>query len=69
LLWSIYNTVIILIKVKDKDFNTVFNEVTGVSIKDYEKALNNDLKDNWKRYIKMNRCSDFSDSSFIFDDS
>lgn len=43
----------ILLKAKDADFNTAFKDVTGISLKDYEKALNEDFKNHWKKYNKM----------------
>lgn len=43
----------ILIKLKDKDFNTAFKEATEISFEDFEKALNEDFKNGWKKYNKI----------------
>jgi tetratricopeptide (TPR) repeat protein len=43
----------ILMKVQNDDFNTAFEKVSGVSLKDYEKALKKDAKDGWKKYNKL----------------
>jgi Tfp pilus assembly protein PilF len=43
----------ILLKAKDVGFNTAFKDASGVSLKDYEKAINKDSKNGWKRYNKL----------------
>lgn len=43
----------ILIKLKYEDFNTAFKEATGISFEDFEKALNEDFKNDWKKYNKI----------------
>lgn len=35
------------------DFETAFNEVSGLSLREYEKKLNEDFKNGWKEYNKM----------------
>lgn len=44
----------IILKLKNKDFNTAFKEAAGISFKDYEQALNEDFKNDWKKYNKIN---------------
>lgn len=43
----------ILLKTKDLSFEDAFKEVMGISLEDYEKSLEADMKDGWKKYKKM----------------
>lgn len=43
----------ILLKTKDTDFNTAFNDTMGLSIENYEKSFKEDFKNNWEKYNKM----------------
>jgi hypothetical protein len=51
----------ILLKTKDEDFTTAFNDVVGFSVEDYEKSLQADANNDWKKYFKMSTPSPFPD--------